>query len=124
MPFSDPSPRPSASAFVTLDSVAARTPDGHTLFDNLSLAFGRERTGVVGRNGAGKTTLLRILAGLAEPSQGAVARVASVGWLPQAAVPGPRETAAETLGVAEPLTVLKRVLAGEGDAWPASRSTA
>ena len=116
MPFSDPSPRPSASAFVTLDSVAARTPDGHTLFDNLSLAFGRERTGVVGRNGAGKTTLLRILAGLAEPSQGAVARVASVGWLPQAAVPGPRETAAETLGVAEILAVLKRVLAGEGDA--------
>ena len=116
MPFTDPSPRPSASAFVTLDSVAARTPDGHTLFDNLSLAFGRERTGVVGRNGAGKTTLLRILAGLAEPSQGAVARVASVGWLPQAAVPGPRETAAETLGVAEILAVLKRVLAGEGDA--------
>ena len=116
MPFSDPSPRPSASAFVTLDSVAARTPDGHTLFDNLSLAFGRERTGVVGRNGAGKTTLLRILAGEATPSEGVVTRTGSVGWLPQTAVPGLRETAAETLGVAEPLTVLKRVLAGEGDA--------
>ena len=116
MPFSDPSPRPSASTFVTLDSVAARTPDGHTLFDNLSLAFGRERTGVVGRNGAGKTTLLRILAGEATPSEGVVTRTGSVGWLPQTAVPGLRETAAETLGVAEPLTVLKRVLAGEGDA--------
>ncbi|MDP3701061.1 MAG: ABC transporter ATP-binding protein [Hylemonella sp.] len=49
---------------MTLDRVAARTPDGHTLFDNLSLSLARERTGLVGRNGAGKTTLLKALMGL------------------------------------------------------------
>ena len=74
-------PSPSASALVTLDRVAARTPDGHTLFSDLSLAFGRERTGLVGRNGAGKTTLLRLVSGLAEPVEGAVSRAGKVGWL-------------------------------------------
>lgn len=101
---------------MTLDRVAARTPDGHTLFDNLSLSLSlaRERTGVVGRNGAGKTTLLRLIAGLAEPAEGAVTRTGTVGWLAQRDEPGPDETVGQTLGVAGPLAVLARVLAGEG----------
>ncbi|HWQ87886.1 ABC-F family ATP-binding cassette domain-containing protein [Brevundimonas sp.] len=107
------SPNPSASALVTLDRVAARTPDGSTLFDNLSLTFGCERTGVVGRNGAGKTTLLRLIAGLTEPAEGGVARVGRIGWLEQRREPGPDETAAGTLGVAGPLAIVARVLAGE-----------
>jgi len=99
---------------VTLDRVAARTPDGHTLFSDLSLAFGRERTGVVGRNGAGKTTLLRLIAGLSDPGEGAVARAGRVGFLQQDAGPEPEATVAEALGVAGGLAVLARVLAGEG----------
>lgn len=115
---SSPSPVPSqpASAFVTLTGVAARTPDGHTLFDNLNLAFGRERTGVVGRNGVGKTTLLRLVGGLDQPAEGVVTRAGTVGWLAQAYQPGPGETAADTLGAAPALAVLARILAGEGSA--------
>ncbi|MBA4803297.1 MAG: ABC-F family ATP-binding cassette domain-containing protein [Brevundimonas sp.] len=114
MSLSSPNPSPSPSALATLDRVAARTPDGRTLFENLSLAFGRERTGVVGRNGTGKTTLLRLIAGLADPAEGAVTRVGSVGWLEQRREPGPGETVARALGVAGPLAVLARVLAGQG----------
>ena len=99
---------------VTLNSVAARTPDGRGLFDNLTLAFGRERTAIVGRNGVGKTTLLRLIAGLVEPVEGSAARAGTIGWLPQSQEPAPGETIARTLGVAEPLAVLQRVLAGEG----------
>ena len=33
-------------AFVTLDSLSAKTPDGRSLFANLTLAFGPERTGL------------------------------------------------------------------------------
>lgn len=109
-------PSPSPSAFVTLDRVAARTPDGHTLFSDLSLAFGRERTGVVGRNGSGKTTLLRLVAGLTEPAGGAVARASRVGWLEQRRDPRPGETVLDLLGVAPPMAVVRRVLAGEGGA--------
>ncbi len=110
----NPSPNRSASALVTLNSVAARTPDGRGLFDNLTLAFGRERTAVVGRNGVGKTTLLRLVAGLADPAEGSVTRAGTVGWLAQAQTPTDDETVADTLGVAVPLAILHRVLAGDG----------
>ncbi|GAA0623450.1 ABC-F family ATP-binding cassette domain-containing protein [Brevundimonas kwangchunensis] len=100
---------------MTLDRVAARTPDGHTLFSDLSLAFGRERTGIVGRNGSGKTTLLRLILGQAEPAEGTVARAGTVGWLEQRRDAGPAETVANLLDVAEPLAIVARVLAGEAD---------
>jgi ATPase subunit of ABC transporter with duplicated ATPase domains len=111
-----PGRNPSASALVTLDRVAARTPDGHTLFSDLSLAFGRERTGLVGRNGSGKTTLLRLIAGLSEPAEGSVTRAGTVAWLAQRADPAPGETAAQTLGVVDALAVIARLVAGEGTA--------
>jgi ATPase subunit of ABC transporter with duplicated ATPase domains len=99
---------------VTLARVAARTSDGHTLFSDLSLAFGRERTGVVGRNGAGKTTLLRLIAGRTEAGEGAVARLGRIGFLEQRQDPAPGASVAEALGVAAGLAVVARVLAGEG----------
>ena len=102
------------SALITLESVAASTPDGRALFDNLTLAFGRERTGLVGRNGVGKTSLLRLLAGETTPVSGTVAVSASVGVLAQSAPPAPGETAADRLGVGQALAVLARIEAGEG----------
>src|SRR3989344_733151 len=104
------------SALATLDKVAARTPAGVTLFDNLSLTFGPERTGVVGRNGAGKSTLLRLISGDLSPAEGAVTRVGTIGVLDQRHDPAPGETVAQTLGVGEALAVIERALAGEGDA--------
>ncbi|MBW8303634.1 MAG: ATP-binding cassette domain-containing protein, partial [Brevundimonas sp.] len=98
---------------MTLDRVAARTPDGHTLFSDLSLAFGRERTGLVGRNGAGKTTLLRLVTGLADPAEGAVSRAGKVGWLEQRREPRPGETVLDLLGAAPAMAVVRRALAGE-----------
>jgi ATPase subunit of ABC transporter with duplicated ATPase domains len=100
-----PNPRPSASAsaFATLDRVAARTPDGAVLFDNLTLAFGAERTGVVGRNGVGKSTLLRLISGEQSPAEGVVSRAGAIGVLRQQRDPGGDETVRDALGVAEAL---------------------
>ena len=56
------------------------------LLEGVSLGVSAgERVGVVGRNGAGKSTLLALLAGLAEPDSGRVARLSGlrVGYLPQ-----------------------------------------
>ena len=104
------------SALATLDKVAARTPAGVTLFDNLSLTFEPERTGVVGRNGAGKSTLLRLISGDLSLAEGAVTRVGTRGVLDQRHDPALGDTVAQTLGVGEALAVIERVLAGEGDA--------
>ncbi|SFS45065.1 ABC-F family ATP-binding cassette domain-containing protein [Brevundimonas viscosa] len=114
MSLSNPGRNPCASALATLDRVAARTPDGRTLFADLSLAFGRERTGLVGRNGTGKTTLLRLIAGPGHPAEGVVARAGTVAWLEQRREPGSGETVAAALGVAGPLAAIERVLAGQG----------
>jgi ATP-binding cassette subfamily F protein uup len=56
------------------------------LLDSVSLGVGDgERIGVVGRNGAGKSTLLALLAGVAGPDSGRVARMTGLrtGYLPQ-----------------------------------------
>lgn len=59
---------------------AAKAYGPHVLLDGVSLGIGdKDRIGVVGRNGAGKSTLLAILAGVAEPDSGRVARTSGSG---------------------------------------------
>mgnify|MGYP003708764775 FL=1 len=107
---------PSPSAFVTLSGVAARTPDGRTLFENLSLSLGRERTGIVGRNGTGKTTLLDLIAGDQAPAEGHIVRNGSIARLRQDAGAVPGQIVAAALGVEAAQARLARILAGDGTA--------
>jgi len=100
------------TAFLTLDSISLATPDDRPLVDGLTLAIGRERTGLVGRNGCGKSTLLRLLAGECEPAGGTVRRAGSIGMLAQLA--DDRLSVAQALGVADGLACLRRVESGEG----------
>ena len=103
-------------AFVTLDSLSFRAPDGRTLLDNLTLSFGAERTGLVGRNGVGKTTLLRLILGELPPASGAVTVRGRLGVLRQALEPPAGATVADLLGVAGALARLARIEAGQGTA--------
>ncbi|HEX2560533.1 ABC-F family ATP-binding cassette domain-containing protein [Phenylobacterium sp.] len=103
-------------AYLTLDGLSYRTPDGRSLFDDLTLAFGAERTGLVGRNGAGKTSLLRLALGELAPSAGAVVRNGRIAMLRQALQPPPGATVADLLGVADDLARLNRITAGQGAA--------
>jgi ATPase subunit of ABC transporter with duplicated ATPase domains len=99
-------------AFVVLDSIALHTPDGRSLFDELTLAIGRERIGVVGRNGCGKSTLLRLIAGEVEPAAGSVHRAGSIGMLAQIA--DEHATVAQAVGVDNELARLRRLARGDG----------
>jgi ATPase subunit of ABC transporter with duplicated ATPase domains len=103
-----------STSFITLDGLSFRTPDGRSLFENLTLAFGAERTGLVGRNGVGKTTLVRLILGELAPSAGAVSVRGRVGVLRQALRPAPGATAADLMGAADELARLARVEAGQG----------
>lgn len=56
------------------------------LFEDISLSIDeRDRIGLIGPNGAGKSTLLKILAGLGDPDDGAIARKKNlrVSYVPQ-----------------------------------------
>jgi ATPase subunit of ABC transporter with duplicated ATPase domains len=101
------------SSLITLDGLSQTSPDGRVLFDNLTLAFGRERTGLVGRNGVGKTMLLRLILGELAPADGAVTVTGRVAVLRQQLQPAPGASLADLLGVAARLARLARIEAGE-----------
>lgn len=98
---------------VIAERLAYSLADGRTLFSDLTLGFGRGRTGLVGPNGTGKSTLVRLLAGELRPSAGSVVRTGSVGYLPQDFRVAPDRPLAQVLGVGERLSRVDRVLAGE-----------
>lgn len=102
-------------AHLTLERLSYATPDGVSLFDNLSLAFGAERTGLVGRNGVGKTTLLRLIAGELAPAAGSVTVNGEIGVLRQAMSPPAGATVADLLGVRADIDRRVRIEAGQGD---------
>ena len=86
---------------------------GWTLFDGISfLVNPKERIGLVGKNGAGKTTILKLIAGLQQPTSGAVTKNAdcSIGYLPQQ-----MQVADTTTLIAETAKAFEEVLALEAE---------
>jgi ATPase subunit of ABC transporter with duplicated ATPase domains len=71
------------SPSITCTSLAYAWPDGTTVFEDLDVAFGPGRTGLVGINGSGKSTLLKLIAGELAPADGTVRIAGPVGYLPQ-----------------------------------------
>ncbi len=86
---------------------------GWSLFDNISfLVNPKERIGLVGRNGAGKTTILRLIAGLQQPTSGAVTKNGdcTIGYLPQQ-----MQVADTTTLIAETAKAFEEVLSLEAE---------
>ena len=100
-------------ASVALNSVSYSTPDGQSLFQDLNLAFGPSRTGLIGRNGTGKSTLLKLITGELQPASGDVAVSGTIRMLRQS-VQVDGQTVADTFGASAGLALLARMEAGEG----------
>ncbi len=101
-------------SIITLDALGVSAPDGRRLFDNLTLSFGAERTGLVGRNGVGKTTLLRVILGELAPQKGAVSVTGRLGVLRQSVAPPTGAILTDVLGARADLERLVRIETGEG----------
>lgn len=79
----------------------------HTL--EVSLSFGMEKTGIVGKNGTGKTTLLRLLMHELEPTSGVVTVITELAYLAQDYQFNLKQTIAEALGVSHILEAIAKL---------------
>ncbi|MET8964672.1 ABC-F family ATP-binding cassette domain-containing protein [Streptomyces sp. NPDC004074] len=111
---------------LTCTSLSFSWPDGTSVFDDLQIAFGGGRTGLVGVNGSGKSTLLKLIAGELAPSAGTVRVTGEVGLLPQNVTLDTSLRVDEALGIAATRRALHAVEAGDvseehftaiGDDW-------
>src|SRR5258708_3646386 len=87
---------------LSLSNITVRL-GGHLILDNATAALPpRSRVGLIGRNGAGKSTLLKVMAGFAEPDDGAIEtpRNTRIGYVAQEA-PGGGATPFETVLAAD-----------------------
>ena len=90
----------------------ARTFADEVLFENITIHIQENsRIAIVGRNGTGKSTLLKMLAGIEEPSLGAVSKKKdlSIGYLDQyAAIESSRTVWEEMVHLFEDVETLKK----------------
>ncbi|MFJ8007172.1 ABC-F family ATP-binding cassette domain-containing protein [Streptomyces fagopyri] len=104
------------STSVTCTSLSFVWPDGGTVFDDLRIAFGPGRTGLVGVNGSGKTTLLKLIAGELTPADGTVRVAGEVGYLPQNVTLDTGLRVDEALGIAATRAALHAIEVGDAAA--------
>ncbi|MDX3585794.1 ABC-F family ATP-binding cassette domain-containing protein [Streptomyces europaeiscabiei] len=111
---------------LTCTSLSFAWPDGTPVLDDLQIAFGPGRTGLVGVNGSGKSTLLKLIAGDLTPSDGTVRVAGEVGYLPQNVTLDTGLKVDEALGIAAARAALHAIEAGNaaeehfaavGDDW-------
>ncbi|MFE6488116.1 ABC-F family ATP-binding cassette domain-containing protein [Streptomyces sp. NPDC057757] len=111
---------------VTCTAVSFAWPDGTAVFDDLQVAFGPGRTGLVGVNGSGKSTLLKLIAHELTPADGTIRVAGEVGYLPQSVTLDNGLRVDEVLGIAATRTALHAIEAGDaseehfdvvGDDW-------
>ncbi|MEU9914098.1 ABC-F family ATP-binding cassette domain-containing protein [Streptomyces sp. NPDC051001] len=101
------------STSLTCTSLSFAWPDGTPVFEDLDIAFGPGRTGLVGVNGSGKSTLLKLIAGELTPSDGAVRIAGEVGYLPQSVTLDTALKVDEALGIADRRAALHAIEAGD-----------
>ncbi|RVT91146.1 ABC-F family ATP-binding cassette domain-containing protein [Sphingomonas crocodyli] len=101
------------SASIALSDISWSAPDGTRVLDRLTIAFGAERAGIVGRNGVGKSTLLRLIAGDVQPTGGRISIDGRIGVLRQIVDVRPDETIADLFGARAALALLAKAEAGD-----------
>ena len=99
---------------ISLSAISYTKPDGVRLFDRISLTFGTEKTGLVGRNGVGKTTLMRIIAGSLAPTTGSRDAAGTTAILEQDLAGMSWNRVVDAFHATNALDRIDRLMAGDG----------
>ncbi|MFD3476608.1 ABC-F family ATP-binding cassette domain-containing protein [Streptomyces sp. NPDC058695] len=119
-------PNFSGPTSITCAGLTYAWPDGTPVFEDLQVAVGPGRTGLIGLNGSGKSTLLKLIAGELTPASGTVRVTGEVGYLPQNVTLDTSLRVDVALGIAEARAALHAIEAGDaseehftavGDDW-------
>ncbi|WCM25406.1 ATP-binding cassette domain-containing protein [Sphingomonas sp. QA11] len=97
---------------ISVSQLSWSTPDHRPVLVDLSLSFGAERAGLVGRNGVGKSTLLKLIAGQLPVQSGRISASGTIGVLHQVVQVRPDETVADLFGATGALALLRRAEEG------------
>lgn len=101
-----------ASLSITINDISFEWPDGSVVIDQLSVSFGRGRTGLIGDNGTGKSTLLRLIVGDLRPNRGSITLAGSTGYVRQDLVRGTGTTVSDILGITAKRDALAAIESG------------
>ncbi|MFI1259080.1 ABC-F family ATP-binding cassette domain-containing protein [Streptomyces netropsis] len=113
-------------ASITCTSLSYVWPDGTTVFEDLQVAFGPGRSGLIGLNGSGKSTLVKLIAGELAPTEGTVRVAGEIGYLPQNITLDTTLRVEDVLGITDTRAALHAIEAGDvreehftavGDDW-------
>lgn len=98
---------------LTIQNLAYTHANKERLFEGLSLSIHAQyKAALVGNNGSGKSSLLKLMAGLAEPSEGSILCNTTPYYVPQLFGQYKHLTVAQALGIEEPLKALSDILNG------------
>lgn len=103
------------SKSIVLKDVSFEIRSGVFIFQNLSISFGQEKTGLVGKNGVGKTTLLNLITKRLKPTSGEIINESVMSYLSQDYQFNLNKSVSETLGIAEKLKAIDKINKGSVD---------
>jgi ATPase subunit of ABC transporter with duplicated ATPase domains len=98
---------------ITCTDLSFSWPDGDAVITGLTVAFGDQRTALIGHNGAGKSTLLKLIARRLRPTSGTISVRGDVGYLPQDVTLRADASVADLLGVAPIIAAIAAIEAGD-----------
>lgn len=102
-------------AQILINQLSFNLPTGKPLFNKLTFAFSKHKTGLVGKNGIGKSTLLKLILAELYPTAGSIHTNGELAYVPQNLSISSETTVSDLLDCTEKINALRRISQGSID---------